>query len=101
MFTSVFSYVAEIGDEEKAMPTPPVVGEPPDVPVSSEVHDPMFCYTVAVGKKPSHASHWVHDAVEVGNLLVSVSGVEHQQQQRVMMEAAEMGRAGTEWETAL
>jgi hypothetical protein len=39
--------------------------------------------------------------MEVGNLLVSVSGVEHQQQQRVMMEAAEMGRAGTEWETTL
>jgi trehalose 6-phosphate synthase/phosphatase len=51
IFTSVFSYVAEIGDEEKAMPTPPVVGEPPDVPVSSEVRDPMFCYTVAVGKE--------------------------------------------------
>jgi hypothetical protein len=39
--------------------------------------------------------------MEVGNLLVSVSGVEHHQQQRVLMEAAEMGRAGTEWETML
>ena len=26
MFTSVFSYIAEIGDEENAKPTPPVIG---------------------------------------------------------------------------
>ena len=97
MFTSVFSHVAEIGDECNAKPTPPVVGEVTDTPVSSEVRDPMFCYTAAVGKKPSHASHWVHDAVEVGNLLVSVSTPTSSEQAQGMVTEA----SGTTWTTTL
>ena len=76
MFTSVFSYVAEIGDEENAPPTPPVVGDVPQPVQNTVIKDPFYCYTVAVGKKPSHASQWVSDAVEVGTLLVELSSVD-------------------------
>jgi hypothetical protein len=74
----VFSYIAETGDEENATPIPPVVGEScddaqmPDVR-ATKIRDPMYCYTVAVGKKPSHASHWVEDAEAVAHLLVTLA----------------------------
>jgi trehalose 6-phosphate synthase/phosphatase len=77
MFTSVYSYVAEIGEEDTTQLNPPIVGEDPNARASqrvTEVRDPMYTYTVAVGKKPSHASHWVADGIEVGNLLVYLSG---------------------------
>jgi trehalose 6-phosphate synthase/phosphatase len=77
MFTSVYSYVAEIGDEDNAQPNPPIVGEDPRTvqPLkATEARDPMYTYAVAVGKKPSHASQWVADGREVGNLLVYLSG---------------------------
>jgi trehalose 6-phosphate synthase/phosphatase len=77
MFTSVFSYIAEMGDEQNAKPIPPVVGSDPsiqDMPMSTpHIRDPMYCYTVAVGKKPSHASSWVNDAQAVAELLVILS----------------------------
>jgi len=76
MFTAVFSYVAELGDEENAPPTTPVVGEIPEPAQNTVVKDPLYCYTVAVGKKPSHASQWVTDGVEVGILLVELSSVD-------------------------
>ena len=75
MFTSVFSYVAELGDEENSQPTPPVVGDVPEQVRNTVVKDPFYCFTVAVGKKPSHASQWVADAVEVGTLLVELASV--------------------------
>jgi trehalose 6-phosphate synthase/phosphatase len=77
MFTSVYSYIAEIGDEEFALPNLPVVGEDQaSVPPlrSTQARDPMYAYTVAVGKKPSNAAQWVSDGVDVGNLLVHLSG---------------------------
>eukprot|EP00548_Thalassiothrix_antarctica_P008912 CAMPEP_0194133568 /NCGR_PEP_ID=MMETSP0152-20130528/3683_1 /TAXON_ID=1049557 /ORGANISM="Thalassiothrix antarctica, Strain L6-D1" /LENGTH=1134 /DNA_ID=CAMNT_0038828897 /DNA_START=38 /DNA_END=3443 /DNA_ORIENTATION=+ len=77
MFTSVYSYVAEIGDEENAQPDPPIVDENPrsvELLESMKARDPMYTYTVAVGKKPSHASQWVSDGMEVGNLLVHLTG---------------------------
>jgi hypothetical protein len=40
---------------------------------ATEIRDPMYCYTVAVGKKPSHASHWVEDAEAVALLLVTLT----------------------------
>jgi len=89
MFTSVFSYIAEIGDEENAPPTPPVIGETADdanmkPPKSLVARDPMYNFTVAVGKKPSHASQWVTDAVEVGNLLVRVAGGQMSERQSAL-----------------
>lgn len=77
MFTSVYSYVAEIGDEDNAQPNPPIVGEDPNAIQSLKAtvaRDPMYAFAVAVGKKPSHASHWVADGMEVGTLLVHLSG---------------------------
>ena len=77
MFTSVYSFVAEIGDEDNVQANPPIVGEDPNARQSLKVtsaRDPMYVYSVAVGKKPSHASHWVADGMEVGSLLVHLSG---------------------------
>jgi trehalose 6-phosphate synthase/phosphatase len=78
MFTSCFSFIAEMEDEAHATPGPPVVNEDGthDEPMEDErggshgLRDPMYCYTVAVGKKPSHASMYVTDALEVANALV-------------------------------
>jgi trehalose 6-phosphate synthase/phosphatase len=80
MFTSVFSFIAEMEDQSHALPGPPVVNEDRtlDEPMddsgsgssSSKVRDPLYSYTVAVGKKPSHASMWVTDVQEVANALV-------------------------------
>ena len=75
----MFSYIAEMGDEENAKPIPPVVGESADdtqmtdVRPVTEIRDPMYCYTVAVGKKPSHATYWVQDAEAVAHLLVTLT----------------------------
>ena len=77
MFSSVFSFVAEMGDEARATPDPPVVDrdgsleEPPDwSKITTRMKDPLYCYTCAVGKKPSHASFFVTDAEEVAKALV-------------------------------
>lgn len=77
MFTSVFSFIAEMGDEARANPDPPVVDrdgtleEPPDwSSIKTRIKDPLYCYTCAVGKKPSHASFFVNDAEEVAKSLV-------------------------------
>jgi trehalose 6-phosphate synthase/phosphatase len=82
MFTSCFSFIAEMEDQAHATPCPPVVNEDGthDEPMEDDerggdshgvrVRDPMYCYTVAVGKKPSHASMYVTDAQEVANALV-------------------------------
>lgn len=77
MFSSVFSFIAEMGDEARATPDPPVVDrdgsleEPPDWSmITTRIQDPLYCYTCAVGKKPSHASFFVTDAEEVAKALV-------------------------------
>lgn len=77
MFTSVFSFIAEMGDEARATPDPPVVDRdgtlenPPDwSTIQTRIKDPLYCYTCAVGKKPSHASFYVNDAQEVAKSLV-------------------------------
>lgn len=67
-----------MGDDQVAKPTPPVIGESEaDMEVEDRrtipVRDPLYCYTVAVGKKPTHASQWVHDAEEVADLLVALT----------------------------
>lgn len=79
MFTSVFSHIAEIGDDANSKPGPPVMrtdgslmeeAETPEKPV---VKDPLYSFTVAVGKKSSHASTYVNDAQEVANALVMLA----------------------------
>lgn len=76
MFTSVFSYIAEMGDEKHAKPSPPVLNDDGTVDKSMElsaegvVRNPLYSYAVAVGRKASHASSFVNDAQEVANALV-------------------------------
>ena len=77
MFTSVFSFISEMGNETIAQPDPPVVNEdgslePPQDwnMVQTNISDPMYCYTCAVGKKPSQASMYLRDAQEVAYALV-------------------------------
>ncbi|CAJ1970213.1 unnamed protein product [Cylindrotheca closterium] len=84
MFTSVFSFIAEMGHEESAHPDPPVINEdgsldtPPDWSMlQTKVSEPMYCYTCAVGKKPSHASMYMTDAKEVADALVLLVNSEH------------------------
>lgn len=79
MFTSVFTFVAEQGDSVNCSPIPPVVGDDGvyhvsgDGSLSDKLPNPQYCYTVAVGKKPSHASFFVNDAQEVAKCLVSLA----------------------------
>jgi len=79
MFTSVFSFIAELGDEANSKPGPPVVRENGqveplvDVLCPAAVPDPLYCFTVAVGKKATHASTFVNDAQDVANVLVMLA----------------------------
>jgi trehalose 6-phosphate synthase/phosphatase len=89
MFTSVFSFIAEMGDEASANPDPPVINEDGTLleepnsddwsnhPKNKRIKDPMYCYTCAVGKKPSHASMYVTDAKEVAKSLVLLAKGEY------------------------
>ena len=77
MFTSVFSFLAEKGDESNCKPGPPILKEdgtviaPPQMADSSDAVDrPTHAFAVAVGKKPSHATCYVDDAQEVANALI-------------------------------
>lgn len=69
-----------VGHATSKMPRrflPSLLGSDPsfqDMQMSSpHIRDPMYCYTVAVGKKPSRASSWVNDAQAVAELLVNLS----------------------------
>lgn len=81
MFTSVFSFLAEQGDLANCTPIPPVIADDgtyhrnPTIPPGQKtpLPSPQYCYTVAVGKKPSHASFYVNDAEEVVKCLVSLT----------------------------
>lgn len=78
MFTSVFSFLAEKGDEANTSPGPAVLKSDGSVmeiiPISNSSRRASEratkCFSVAVGKKPSHASFWVTDGQEVANALV-------------------------------
>jgi trehalose 6-phosphate synthase/phosphatase len=78
MFTSVFSFIAEMGNPTAPHMDPPVINEdgtieepkPAEAMGQKPVPDPMYSFTCAVGKKPSHASMYVTDAQEVANALV-------------------------------
>lgn len=87
MFTSVFSFVAELGDSAVGRHGPPVMRddgqlEPPAERVvtagaagvaTTFVPDPLYSFTVAVGKKPSHASTYVNSAHDVHQALVMLA----------------------------
>lgn len=79
MFTSVFSHIAEIGYDAVSKPGPPVMRadgslvDEPQEPEKTVIKDPLYCFTVAVGKKSSHASTYVNDAQEVANALVMLA----------------------------
>lgn len=85
MFTSVNSFLSEVGDDTHATPSPDVVNEDGTRESSTQpmdqsacrIRDPTYCYTVAVGKKPSHASMYVNDAQEVANALVLLAKGEY------------------------
>ena len=80
------SYVSERGDDyNNVTPSPPVIQLsqgflPASQPLLREAplleavsDDPMFAFTVAVGKKPSHASQYVDKAEDVADLLVKLA----------------------------
>ena len=50
----------------------PLIFEVPNVRCRN-LDKPMFTFTVAVGKKQSHASQYVDDAVDVADVLVKVA----------------------------
>jgi len=86
MFTSVFSFLEEMDEEySNVIPSPPVITqdnsnmndflmqEVPSLKCKNSM-EPIFAFTVAVGKKPSYASQYVDDARDVSALLVSLTG---------------------------
>jgi len=87
MFTSVFSFVSEMDEDyPNVVPSPPVTQlsqgtlpasqsflvEAPSVRCT-DLTAPMFAFTVAVGKKPTHASQYVDGAEDVADLLVKMA----------------------------
>jgi len=87
MFTSVFSFIAEMGDSSAGHLDPPVynadgsIEEPKPALTLAEkpIPDPMYCFACAVGKKPSSATMYVTDAQEVANALVLLAKGEYSQ----------------------
>jgi trehalose 6-phosphate synthase/phosphatase len=81
MFTSVYSFISEYGDQRAGRDVPPIAREDgmvlasptpsPTAPVI--VPDPLYSFTVAVGKKQSHASMYVNSPHEVHNALVTLA----------------------------
>jgi len=91
MFTSVFSFLAELHDPEHTSHSPPVIDHNgstaiPNVSMSEESHhkisisfsndvsknrskSPIHAYTTTIGKKDSHAFTYVDDARDVATLL--------------------------------
>jgi len=85
MFASIYSFVSEIDEEySNVLPSPSVIHldeNSEDVFFSNETpslkwknsKQPIFAFTVAVGKKPSHAALYVDDARDVANVLMSMT----------------------------
>ena len=89
MFTSVCTFVSDQEDLSRSEASPPVFDESgkfvessytnsnsmdtDDETTKTAVPDPQYAFTVAVGKKPSHASAYVNDAQEVANALVMLA----------------------------
>ncbi len=85
----MFSFISEIDDDyANSFPSPPVTqlsqGATPDPESQSflieapsarckNANATMFAFTVAVGKKPSHALQYVDNAEDVADLLVKLA----------------------------
>ena len=81
MFASVFSFMAEMGDEANSKPGPSVMADDGvddevngmELSAPSVIPDRVYSYTVAVGKKQTHASFYVNGAQDVANALVMLA----------------------------
>jgi len=83
MFTSVLTFIADQEDERHSEASPPVFDESgkfeevssmdTDGTTKAVIPDPQYAFTVAVGKKPTHACTYVNDAQEVANALVMLA----------------------------
>lgn len=84
MFTSVYSFTSDQEDLSHSEASPPVFDESgkfedpstsmeTDEKMKTAIPDPQYAFTVAVGKKPSHACSYVNDAQEVANALVMLA----------------------------
>lgn len=83
----MFSFISEFDDDYSELnPSPPVIqlsqGAMPAPQSfimettsarSKNTIEPMFAFTVAVGKKPSHALQYVDSAEDVADLLVKLA----------------------------
>ena len=84
---SVFSFLSEMGDDYiNVQPSPPVTQlsegtlsasqpflvEPQSVQCK-DVNAPIYAFTVAVGKKATHAAQYVDGAEDVADLLVKMA----------------------------
>jgi trehalose 6-phosphate synthase/phosphatase len=88
MFSSVYSFAAGLGDSSSSnYGGPPLLDEDGDAEDvtdnmdtttsgASLVPDPMYAFTIAVGKKPTHAISYVNDSYEVANALVMLASGE-------------------------
>lgn len=85
MFASVYSFISEIDEEySNVLPSPSVAHlaenneglffskETPSLKWKNS-KQPIYAFTVAVGKKPSHAALYVDDARDVANVLMSMT----------------------------
>jgi len=84
---SVFSFLSETDEDYiNVVPSPPVVPVEgytlpkshtfvEEVPIvrCRNLNHPTYAFTVAVGKKPSHATQYVDDAIDVADLLVKIA----------------------------
>jgi trehalose 6-phosphate synthase/phosphatase len=88
MFTSVYAFLSELGDEhahQTGSNVPPVFGDEGETLMSSgglmestssgplKIPPQMYAFTVAVGKKETHASTYVNDVQDVANALVMLA----------------------------
>lgn len=64
MFTAVFSFVSELHNDDT----------PHQEKKSAGSSNNIYCFTLTVGKKPSHACQYVDDAPDVANMLVRLTG---------------------------
>ena len=87
MFTSLYSFISEMDDDyANVHPSPPVIQlsegtlaasqsflvEPQNVHCR-DLGTTMHAFTVAVGRKPTHASQYVDSAEDVADLLVKMA----------------------------
>lgn len=84
MFSAVYSFAAELGDSSSDHRSPLLFDEhgeteTADMDTTSGqtlIPDPMYSFTVAVGKKPTQAASYVNDSYEVANALVMLASGE-------------------------